>query len=192
MKYLISIICIFMQIGSIAFSQTFSRLDSIPKFRGMEWGETIKDIKSKELAKYGQTFIGYGESIISYFGEIASHETIIDYVFNDNILTEASYNLDVEDFTPTFESIKNHYINKLGEPNYWASLHPKFVGNWKGDEENGLCRGPEIYWEYCNGFIGIIAEKYKEDITLTVLYVHNKTILDYGKLVTFPYKVIAQ
>lgn len=191
MKYLRKIILLCLLINSISFSQTFSKLDSIPSFRGMEWGETIDDVKSKEIANYRQTFIGFGETVISYFGKITSFEATIDYAFKDDVLTEASYNIDIENFNETFEKVKDYYINKLGEPNYWASLHPRFIGNWKGDEENGLCRGPELYWEYCNGFIGIITEKYKDDITLTVLYVHDKTILDYGKLVTFPYEVIA-
>lgn len=183
-----SLIILLLLVSNL-YPQGYNDLDSIPKFRGFDWGETLENIKSKELADYKQTFIGFGVNTLSYSGKIAELDADIDYVFENDVLSEGIYIIKVElsFFDEAFEKIKNYYFQKLNIPHYWASSHPNSKINWNDTVENETCRGPEIYWEYCNGFIGIVAEKFKEEITITVIYVHQKTIQSYGKYVTFPY-----
>ena len=40
--------------------------------------------------------------------------------------------------------------------------------------------GPSIYWVFKDGFIGLISQKYKEEITLIVLYAYNTTVEEYN------------
>ena len=191
MKHLRNVILFVIICESHLFSQNFSQADSIPKFRGFDWAESIDNVKSREFTNYMQTYIGFGVYILSYHGEIVDYEARIDFVFEGEVLVEGQYILEVDSYTETYEKIKNYYFNKLGTPNYWASSHPNAKIDWTGDE-SGMCRGPEIYWEYCNGFIGIIAEKYMEEITITILYAYQKTIEEYGKFVTYPYDEILE
>jgi len=188
MKHLIKVVVIFCVFQWNFYSQDFSQLDSIPKFRGIEWEETLEFVKAKEIAKYMQRSKGFGVEILSFHGVISKYKARIDYVFKDNKLIEGIYEIEVESFEETYEEIKNTYFRKLDIPNYWASSHPDSDFDWNGEEDN-LCRGPEIYWEYCDGFIAIIAEKYKSEITISILFAHEKTIQDYGKYVTFPFKM---
>ena len=173
------------------FSQNLGKLEYLPEFRGYKWGERFLDVKAKEVAPYLQTTFGFGQQILSYKGRIAGHKARIDYVFKDKQLVEGIYEIKVDSFETSFEKIKQYYIDKLDHPIYWAGAHPLTKINWVGNK-NGLCRGPEIYWEYFDGFVAIICEKYKEEITISILYVYDKTIADYGKYVTFPYKVISE
>ena len=173
-------------LSPICVAQDASTLDSIPSFRGYNWGTNIEKVRSTELADYMQTYIGFGSYVISYKTRLIGFEARMDYVFEDSILTEASYELEGINFETVFQDIKKYYYNILGLPNYWASSHPDLSINWN-EEENGICRGPEIYWEYCDGFIGIVAEQYKESISITILYVKGKSINNYGKYVKYPY-----
>jgi hypothetical protein len=184
-----SVILFVILIESYLYAQNFNQTDSIPKFRSFYWEESFNDVKSREIAKYMQTYIAFGESILSYHGEIADCEARIDFVFIDGILVEGHYIIEVDSYEETNEKIKDYYFKKLGTPNYWASSHPNSKIAWIGDE-NEICRGPEIYWGYCDGFIAIIAEKYMKEITITIIYAHNKTIQEYGKIVTYPYEKI--
>lgn len=179
-----------LMLGINLYSQISTELDSIPRFRGINWGSSIETVKALELASYQQSYIGFGVYILTYHGQILDQHTKIDYVFEDNILVEAFYTIDVESFPENFQSVKELYFNKLGIPNYWASSHPDTSIDWalKGDEQ--FCRGPEIYWEFCNGFIGLISEKFKDDISISILYCHGKTIAEYGKFVIYPYENI--
>ena len=149
-------------------------------------GESIKNVESLELAHYAQTYFGFGECILSYYGNILDFSTMIDYTFKDSILIEGSYTIHTKNFPSTFSKIKKFYTNQLGEPSYWATAFPDSSFQFKDTSETKQCRGPELYWEYCNGFIGIISEKYEDDITITILYAHNKTIAEYGKYLPFP------
>jgi hypothetical protein len=179
---------IFLLVLLDSFSQSSGKLTYISKFRGYEWGESINSIRSKEILKYMQTTKGFGEEILSYQGQTAGLDARVDYIFRDGKLVEGLYEIEVDSFEIEFEIIKDYYFEKLDYPNYWASSHPNTEINWVGDEVNTLCRGPEMYWEYYDGFIAIVTEKYKNEITISIIYVYDKTILDYGKYVTYPYK----
>ncbi len=185
-KQILKIIFITLFFSTYSFTQNISELDSIPKFRNFNWGEKIKNVEAQETAHYAQTYIGFGEYILSYYGNILDFEAMIDYTFKDSVLIEGSYTIQANNFSDTFNKVKEFYINKLGKPNYWASAYPDSSFQFKNTSEAKQCRGPELYWEYCNGFIGIISEKYEDEITITILYAYNKTIADYGKFLPFP------
>ncbi len=40
--------------------------------------------------------------------------------------------------------------------------------------------GPSFYWEFKNGFIGLISQKFKEEITLTILFASDLTVDEYN------------
>lgn len=187
MKRQIIKLIFFFAVGSCLYSQEPTQIDSIPNFRGIEWGESIQGVRSLELAKYDQLYIGFGVHILTFHDTHLNYYTKIDYVFEEEKLKEAFYTIETESFEETFQNIKASYINRFGRPNYWSSSHPDASINSVFESESDYCRGPEIYWEFCNGFLGIISEKYKETITITILFVHEKTIEDYGKFVVYPY-----
>lgn len=179
-------------ITSSVIPQKSSEFQLLPLFRGYDWGETIENVKAKELSKYLQTMIGFGEEIISYNGSVAGLDARVDYVFRNGILVEGLYQITVKSFEQEYQTIKEHYIKKLDYPIYWANAHPNTKINWDDENPDLVCRGPEIYWEYYDGFVAIITEKYKEEITISILYAHEKTIRDYGKYVIYPYEVISE
>ena len=43
-----------------------------------------------------------------------------------------------------------------------------------------MCIGPSFYWVFKNGFIGLISQKFKEDITLTILFASDLTVDEYN------------
>jgi hypothetical protein len=191
MKRMILVISMVALFNSEDKSQNSNKYEYLPEFRGSKWGLTVSNIREIEKEPYLQTTIGFGQKIVSFEGEIAGFRARIDYVFKENKLVEGMYQVKADSFKNVFESLKEFYIDKLDYPVYWSVSHPNTEIQWKGDE-NGLCRGPEIYWEYLDGFIAIISEKYKGEFTISILYVHEKTIADYGKYVLFPYKIITE
>jgi hypothetical protein len=40
--------------------------------------------------------------------------------------------------------------------------------------------GPSFYWVFQNGFIGLISQKFKEEITLTILFASDLTVDEYN------------
>ena len=44
----------------------------------------------------------------------------------------------------------------------------------------GKYRGPELYWRFSNGFIALIASRFEDKITLTILYT-KESIESYNK-----------
>lgn len=182
----IKIIVILFLVGNL-YSQEPTQLDSIPKFRSIDWGESVESVRNLELSEYDQAYIGFGVYILTFHDKHLGYESKIDYVFEEDELVEAFYTIEAETFEETYNIIKENYINKFGRPNYWSSAHPDASIKRVFESEEEYCRGPEIYWEFCNGFLGIISERYKQSITITILFVHNKTIDEYGKFVVYPY-----
>ena len=43
-----------------------------------------------------------------------------------------------------------------------------------------MCMGPSFYWVFKNGFIGLISQKFKEEITLTILFASDLTVDEYN------------
>lgn len=183
-KIYIFIIIIFTN----SYSQQYGKFEKLPEFRNFIWGESIENVRSIELLKYMQESMGFGEEVLSYYGKITGIDARVDYVFKSGKLVEGIYEITVENFDDEFEKVKTHFINKYDYPIYWANAHPNTNINWTDSDKNGFCRGPEIYWDYVDGFLAIITEKYNEEITITILFAHEKTIKDYGKYVKYPYQ----
>lgn len=187
MNSAISKLFILLLLWECTYSQVTTQVDSIPNFRSVEWGESIDGVRSMEIAQYDQSYIGFGVYILTFHDKHLGYESKIDYVFDDDKLIEAFYTIETKSFISDYKNIKDYYIKRFGKPSYWASSHPDASIDWAWENEEDYCRGPEIYWEFCNGFLAIISERYKETISITILYAHNKTIEEYGKFVIYPY-----
>ena len=174
------ILIIYSSINLPGFSFTDSTT-SLPEFRNVKWNSTLKDVKEKETAHYLQTFYGFGVEALSFKGKIAGLDARIDYDFKNHKLIECSYrvisdNNFKEDFLTLFIFLENQY----GKPGLRAGLFYSSDSVWIKTNDYGMFIGPSIYWVFKDGFIGLISQKYKEEITLIVLYAYNTTVEEYN------------
>lgn len=171
---------IFIFIISYGFSQK-AKDNKLPLFRNFEWRSSPENIKENETARYLQTFSGFGTYALSFRGEFLELNSRIDFSFKDSMLIEGSYEIE-SDFTyeENFIKIRDHFTKHYGKPKYWAIRKFGSGQRWIRETDLGTFRGPELFWEFDNGFIAIHSSKYIEEITITVLYVYNKKIEEYG------------
>lgn len=154
---------------------------TLPEFRNVKWGTSINKVREIETARYLQSFTGFGIEALSFKGKIAGLETRIDYTFKEDKLTEGSYIIiDENTFRDNFQSLLRFLQNLYGIPEFRSG--PLYTADsvWIKLTDTGLFSGPSLYWKFNNGFIGLISEKFKEEITLTILYAYNKTIEEYS------------
>ena len=174
------ILIIYSSINLPGFSFTDSTT-SLPEFRNVKWNSSLKEVKEKETAHYLQTFYGFGIEALSYKGKIAGLDTRIDYDFKNKKFTEGSYRIIADDdFKEDFLTLLNFLENQYGKPELRAG--PLYTSDsvWIRTNDYGMFIGPSIYWVFKDGFIGLISQKYKEEITLIVLYAYNTTVEEYN------------
>lgn len=158
-----------------------SRFDSLSTFRGISWGSSPEFVRDNETAAYMQSFKGFGIYAISYSGNFAGYKARIDYSFKDNQLHEGSYSFEnFDNILRTFTRLKNELVSIYGSPNYWANKLITSDNIWIKINDYGKFKGPELYWEFSNGFIALHASRFKDKQTLTILFVHKKKISDYN------------
>jgi hypothetical protein len=169
----------FLTICKHTYSQTIS--DSLYSFRGTYFGAKAQQVEANETAKYMQDFNGLNIHALSYKGEFAEIDVRIDYVFREGILVEGSYNIAdsdnlIDDFKRFFEALKNDF----GSPTFYSNGLIDNDNIWIKASDYGAYKGPELYWQFKNGFIALIASKFKNEETLTTIYTINKNISEYG------------
>ncbi|MFZ0452639.1 MAG: hypothetical protein WAM24_02750 [Ignavibacteriaceae bacterium] len=178
-------ICLFVLLNILLInpdilSQTVKQ-GKLEGFRGYSWGISIDYIKSTETGDYMQSFHGFGIDALSYKGEIAGLVARIDYSFKDGKLFEGTYTINPEDeIKNTFKKLEKYLIEEFGKPKFKAGKSINSDSIWIKISDLGKYKGPELFWKFSNGFIGLIAAKFEEDTTITVLYSNDKSIEEYG------------
>jgi hypothetical protein len=172
------------------FAQNKSNKERVLKgFRGIEWGASKSKVKSNVKDYYLQEFYGFGVEALCYKGTIAGIDARIDYNFENNKLVDGLYSIKPESlFRENFRSLKNYLINEYGKPDFKVGTGTDSSSVWIKENNYGKFRGPEFYWSFKNGFVGLHASKFKDDITITVLYVQGKTIKEFNKENLVPLK----
>jgi hypothetical protein len=151
-------------------------------FRNFPWGSSIYEVKSLETENYLQTFIGFGVYALSYKSRIAGLTTRIDYTFKRGRLIEGSYSFHSAGyFKQDFNKLKDFLIAEYSEPDLKAGPLIESDSVWIKVTEYGRYKGPELYWLFSNGFIALVASKFEDEITLTILYTNDKSIEEYNK-----------
>jgi hypothetical protein len=162
------------------FSQTIISRE-LKGFRGSDWGSSINKVKEAEKEDYLQSFHGFGIDALSYSGGIAGLNARIDYSFKDNKLFEGTYTINPEDDIKFgFNKLERYLIGEYGKPNFRAGKSINSDSIWINVNDYGKFSGPELFWKFDNGFVGLIASKFENDITITVLYSNDKSIEEYG------------
>ncbi len=185
MRYFILLILILSISFSYPQNNKYERI--LKDFRGIPWNASKEDVKKNENAYYLQLFSGFGIEALSYKGKIAGLEARIDYTFRNNKLIEGSYSISSNSsFKSDFISLTEYLSKQYGKPDYMAGplIHSDSV--WIKENNYGKFRGPELYWKFKNGFIGLHSSRFRERITTTILFVYGKTIEEYGSE-TMPY-----
>ena len=173
-----------ISVCSVADLPALTFLDSIPtlpEFRNVKWGASLREVEEKETAHYLQKFSGFGIEALSYEGNIAGLDARIDYNFKNKKFTEGSYTIiskDTfrEDFLILLSFLENHY----GGPKFSSGPFYTSDSVWIKVNDYGMCMGPSFYWVFKNGFIGLISEKFKDEITLTILFAADITVCEYN------------
>jgi len=164
----------------IAFTLPDS-IRTLPEFRRIKWNTSLNEVKEKETAYYLQTFHGFGIEALSYKGKIAGLDARIDYDFKNKKFTEGSYRVISDDnFKEDYSTLFNFLVNLYGKPGRRSGFLYTSDSVWIKTNDYGIYAGPSLYWEFKDGFIGLISQKYKEEITLIVLYAYNVTIEEYN------------
>lgn len=165
-------------------------------FRNIPWGSSMKEVREKEEAHYLQTFYGFGITAISFKDNVAGIQARIDFTFKDDKFTEGSYIINTEDFyKKDFVELIKFVVQKFGQPEYRSGRIYTEDSVWVKENEYGSFSGPSYYWEFKNGFVALISKKFKEEITITVLFANSSSIEGYAKktgveLNSFPFKII--
>ena len=165
-------------------------------FRNIPWGASMGEVRGKEKAQYLQRFEGFDITAISFKDNIAGIEARIDYTFKDDKLTEASYIINAGDFYKRdFVELLKFVVQKFGQPEYRSGKGYNEDSVWVKENEYGSFSGPSYYWEFKNSFIALISQKFKDEITIMVLFVNGSSIGEYAKktgaeLSGFPLKFI--
>ncbi len=166
----------------IAFTLPDS-IRTLPEFRRIKWNTSLNEVKEKETAYYLQTFHGFGIEALSYKGKIAGLDARIDYDFKNKKFTEGSYRVISDDnFKEDYSTLFNFLVNLYGKPGRRSGFLYTSDSVWIKTNDYGIYAGPSLYWEFKDGFIGLISQKYKEEITLIVLYAYNVTIEEYNSI----------
>jgi len=166
----------------IAFTLPDS-IRTLPEFRRIKWNTSLNEVKEKETAYYLQTFHGFGIEALSYKGKIAGLDARIDYDFKNKKFTEGSYRVISDyNFKEDYSTLFNFLVNLYGKPDRRSGFLYTSDSVWIKTNDYGIYAGPSLYWEFKDGFIGLISQKYKEEITLIVLYAYNVTIEEYNSI----------
>ncbi len=151
-------------------------------FRNVAWGASVDEVKAAEKAEYMQHFSGFGIEAVSYKGCFAGFDVRIDYSFKNNKLVEGCYSLSPDDsFKPDYITLRNYLSERYGKPEISAGPPITSDSVWIKESNYGRFSGPETYWHFANGFIGLHASRFKERIRITVLFVSGMTIEQYNK-----------
>ena len=86
-----------------------------------------------------------------------------------------------DNFRNDFTTLKNFLENQFGLPDYRAGLLYTSDSVWIRISKAGLYTGPSFYWVFNNGFISLISEKFREEISISVLYAYDRTIDAYNE-----------
>ncbi len=176
--------------SSVVLSQNNSEKKKLPNFRGFDWNSKIEFVKENENASYMQSFSGFGVFALTYNGKFGDYNSRIDFTFKDNSLTEGSYVITTDNFFEDFVKIRDMLINDLGKPNFWAKSKLSSNNIWIKKNDFGDFYGPELYWQYGDGFIGMLSEKSEDETLITIVYFYQQTIEDYGVQSVNPYDFI--
>ncbi len=175
------VVFIFLIDWSLLFCQ-INNLEELSGFRNSKWGSTVNEIKASETEYYLQSFSGFGVYALSYTGRYAGLKTRIDYTFKDKKLVEGSYIFNPDgDVKRDFKELEKSLINEYGKPGFKAGTLIDSDSIWIPVTKYGRYKGPELYWKFKNGFIALIASKFENDITITILFSSSKSIKDYNK-----------
>lgn len=154
---------------------------TLPEFRSIKWGSSLKNVQEQETAHYLQTFSGFDIEALTYKGNIAGLDARIDYTFRKEKLSEGSYTVISKDnFREDLLKLLSFLGENYGKPGYGSG--PLYTSDsvWIKLNDYGKYIGPAFYWEFRDGFIGLISQKFKEEVTLTILFVSDLTIEEYN------------
>ncbi len=173
---------IFLYAASAAFPQDAASFKTVNNFRGFDWGASMEEIKAGETSRYMQRFTGFGVDALSFEGEFCGIKSRIDFSFRDNKLAEGSYCINPgSSFHEKFNHLKKCLIRRHGKPRYAAGNEFNSDSLWIKQNNVGLFLGPSIYWVFANGFLMLHSSKFEDEITITILYAHGKTISEYDE-----------
>jgi len=179
-------ICLFVLVNILFIESNILSQTVIPGdlkgFRGYNWGNSLDYVKSTETENYLQSFHGFGIDALSYKGKIAGLTARIDYSFKDGKLFEGTYTINPDDeIGNDFNKLKEYLSDEFGKPNFRAGPSINSDSFWIKINDYGKYKGPELFWKFSNGFIGLIAAKFEDDISITVLYSTSNSIEEYGQ-----------
>ncbi len=189
MKLVIKIILI-----SLFFSSNFSQNKSnkerlLKSFRGIEWGISKTQVRSIVKEYYLQSYSGFGIEALCYKGSIAGIDSRIDFNFKDDKLVDGLYSINPNSsFKTVFKKLEEYLINEYGKPDFKVGPDIDSSSVWIKENDYGRYRGPELYWSFKNGFVGLHASRFKDDITINVLYVEGKTVEEFNNENLAPFK----
>lgn len=197
MRTKIIFIIVLCSVSSEALSYTSKdSTRAMPEFRNIPWSSSIKEVREKENAYYLQNFSGFGVTALSFKDKLAGIEARIDYTFKNDQFTEGAYiikpgNLFKNNFVHLLEFLTVQYSN----PEYRSGPLYTLDTFWIKENNYGRFSGPAFYWVFNDGFISLLSQKFEDDITITVLFVHGSSIENYAKnngveLSNFFHKVI--
>lgn len=151
-------------------------------FRNALWESSINEVKSIETEHYLQSLEGFGIYALSYKSRISGLTTRIDYTFKNGKLIEGSYTFHpAGDFRSNFNKLEDFLIAEYDEPDLKAGPLIESDSVWAKVSEYGRYKGPELYWQFSNGFVALVASKFEDEITLTILYTNNQSIQEYNR-----------
>ncbi|MFC2133588.1 hypothetical protein ACFLR4_04790 [Bacteroidota bacterium] len=173
--------CSFILCRAEISAQQNSIINQLTDFRGFNWGSSIENVRRNEDAFFTQSFEGFGKYVLSFNGEYFERRASINYTFVMDSLKQGSYvfEMDLDEFVEEFKDIQLRLKQLYGSPRFRSGPLITSDSLWIPVTLYNTFRGPQLYWKFDNGFIGIISERDEDEVSITVLFVGNRSIEEY-------------
>lgn len=178
---LITAACSFLFFQSDLSAQQNSYGKQLTGFRDFNWGSSIENVRGRENAFFSQSFEGFGKYVLSFNGDFFERNAGINYTFVNDSLTQGSYvfEMDLDEFKEEFKDIHLRLKKIYGSPRFRSGPLISSDSLWTPITIYNTFRGPQLYWKFENGFIGMIPERDENEISISILFVGNRSIEEY-------------
>ncbi|OGU60743.1 MAG: hypothetical protein A2V66_08860 [Ignavibacteria bacterium RBG_13_36_8] len=187
---IVTIVCFFIFNPSNINCQLKTTDIALTGFRNFMWGSNIELVRTNEIVRYSQSFSGFGKFVLTFHGTFLDRQVDIDFTFVNDSLTQGAYVFESEEdnYKLDFNEIKRYLTSEYGRPGSRAGNDIDSDSVWIKISIYEMYSGPQYFWHFKNGFVVLHSAKDEDEITITVLFIGNKSIDEYLEESTIPFE----
>ena len=177
----VAVACSFLFHFQNLSAQQDSSIRKLTGFRDFNWGSSIEYVRNNEDAFFSQSFEGFGRYVLTFNDNYFDRRISVNYTFVNDSLKHGSYFFEtgLDEFVKEYEDIRFRLKQLYGSPRFSAGPDISADSLWIPITIYNTFRGPQLYWNFDDGFIGLISERDEDDAAITIIFVGNKSIEEY-------------